>query len=139
MIRFKLGGDFKGCNLNWWAPTKKEWAPILASDQKPFWAQESDPSTGRPWQSLTPNYSLWKQQRFPGQPILRATGEMQDSMEITVRGNVFSVRSTYYGKFQQFGTRKMVARPWVGVPDKTVEKLVPISWKNILSRKSYPK
>lgn len=139
MIKFKLGGDFKGFNLKWWTPTKREWAPVLANDQRPFWQQQTDPTTGRPWARLTPQYASWKERHFPGRPILQATGEMQNSMEITVRGNVFSVKSTNYGKYQQFGTSVMVARPWVGVPDESMKQIVPISWKHILSRKTFPR
>lgn len=135
MIRFKITGEFKRFNLNWWLPTKREWAPVLAKDQQPFWRQQTDPTTGRPWARLTPNYAAWKEQNFPGRPILQATGRMQESMEIKVRGNVFSVKSTTYGKYQQFGTSVMVARPWVGVPDESMKQIVPISWKNILSIK----
>jgi hypothetical protein len=60
---------------------------------------------------------------------------MQDAAIITTRGNVFSVRSTYYGGYNQFGTSKMAARPWMGVPDVSLKQIVPISWKNILSRR----
>jgi len=136
MIKIKVEGrGLVPMNLRWWTPTKKEWAPILAADQKRFWQQESSPITGRPWAALTPNYALYKAERYPGQPILRATGLMQDSMEIRVRGNKFSVYGPPYGKYHQFGTSRMVARPWVGVPDTSLEQIVPIAWKNILSRK----
>ncbi len=60
---------------------------------------------------------------------------MQDLAYIYTKGNVFYVKSTDYGKYQQFGTSKMVARPWMGVPDISLMQIVPISWKNILSRK----
>lgn len=137
MIRFRFEkGSFPGMNLRWWGPTRREWAPILANDQKIFWQQESNPDTGRPWARLTPAYQEWKQQHYPGEPILRQTGRMQDNMQIKVRGNVFSVYGAPYGRYQQFGTSEMVARPWVGVPDNSLKQIVPISWKNILSRKS---
>lgn len=136
MIKFKVEGNgLTPMNLKWWFPTKREWAPILAADQKKFWQQESSPITGAPWASLTPRYYLQKQERYPGQPTLRATGLMQDSMEIKVRGDVFSVYGPSYGKYHQFGTSRMIARPWVGVPDVSLKQIVPIAWKNILSRK----
>jgi phage gpG-like protein len=136
MISFKIKGNgLTPMNTRWWNPTKKEWAPVLANDQKPFWPKQSDPTTGRPWAALTPRYNSYKAQKYPGQPILRATGSMQDTMEIRVRGNVFSVWGVPYGKYHQFGTKRMVARPWVGVPDSSLEHIVPIAWKNILSRK----
>jgi hypothetical protein len=60
---------------------------------------------------------------------------MQDAAFIYTRGNVFMVKSTHYGAYNQFGTSKMVDRPWMGVPDISLKQIVPISWKNILSRK----
>jgi hypothetical protein len=60
---------------------------------------------------------------------------MQDVAYIYTRGNVFKVKSTPYGKYHQFGTSKMAARPWMGVPDISLKQIVPIAWRNILSRK----
>jgi phage gpG-like protein len=131
MIEFQLK-KLPKVNLNWWATTQKQWAPILAASQKPFWHQETDPTTGRPWQSLQPNYAMNKLKRYPGEPILRATGTMQDRMRIKPNKEGFSVLSTLYGQYHQYGTSKMPARPWVGVPDTALSKLPPIAWKNIL-------
>ena len=122
-------------NLNWWRPTKEEWTPVLLDAQLPFWRQQVDPTYGRPWATLNPVYSKWKSERYPGQPILRATGLMQDAAYIYTRGDRFLVKSTSYGAYNQFGTSKMPARPWMGVPDISLKQIVPIAWKNILSRR----
>jgi hypothetical protein len=136
MIRIRVTGNgLTPLNLNWWRPTKEEWVPVLLDDHPQFWKQQVDPTYKRPWAKLTPRYASWKNQTYPGQPILRATGLMQDIAYIKTRGNVFLVQSTKYGKFNQFGTSKMSARPWMGVPDISLKQIVPISWRNILSRK----
>ena len=136
MIDFKMKGMVK-VNLEWWKPTQRQWAPVLNQDQRPFWQRETDPTTGRPWASLSSSYEILKQKRWPGAPILRASGKMQDGLKIKPENEGFSAASTKYGVYHQFGTMKMVARPWVGVPDTSLEKLPPIAWKNILStRKS---
>jgi hypothetical protein len=59
---------------------------------------------------------------------------MLDVAFIKTRGDTFLVQSTSYGKYHQFGTSKMEARPWMGVPDISLKHIVPIAWKNILSR-----
>jgi len=134
MIRFEIQkNSFTYFNLNWWKPTQKEWAPVLLKDHIVPWRQQSDPTTGRPWVSLTPKYAIRKQRNFPGQPILRATGKMQDEAKILPKDDGFEVKASFYGVYHQFGARKMVARPWMGVPDKSLEHIVPIAWKNILS------
>ena len=122
-------------NLGWWGPTQKQWAPVLLKDQQVPWRQESDPTTGRPWKSLTPDYRKRKERQYPGQPVLRATGKMQDTARILPSGEGFEVKTTRYGAYHQFGTIKMAARPWVGIPDISLKKIVPIAWRNILSRK----
>ena len=134
MIEFKLK-NLPTMNLDWWTPTQKQWAPVLLKDHAVPWRQESDPTTGRPWKSLTPNYRKRKDRQFPGQPILRATGKMQDRALIKPKGEGFEVKTTNYGAYHQFGTLKMASRPWVGIPDVSLEHIVPIAWRNILSRK----
>jgi len=135
MIKFKLAKDsFLKFNLQWWKPTQVEWAPILLKDHAAPWRQQSDPTTGKPWLALTPKYATAKLRKYPGQPILRATGTMLDTTEILPSGRGFEVKTTSYGQYHQTGTSKMVARPWVGIPDKSLQQLPPIAWKNILSR-----
>jgi phage gpG-like protein len=136
MIKFKIQGNgLTPMNLNWWRPTKEEWTPVLLDDHPQFWKREVDPTYQQPWERLTPRYASWKEKHYPGQPLLRATGLMQDAAYIYTRGNTFFVGSTDYGGYNQFGTSKMAARPWMGVPDISLKQIVPISWKNILSRK----
>lgn len=136
MINFKVQGNgLTPMNLNWWKPTKEEWTPVLLDDHPAFWRKEVDPTTGTPWARLSPRYAAWKAEAFPGQPTLRASGAMLDSAYIYTQGNRFLVKSTSYGAYNQFGTSKMPARPWMGVPDISLKQIVPISWRNILSRK----
>ena len=136
MIRFRVQGNgLTPMNLRWWKPTKEEWVPVLLDDHPQFWKRQVDPTTQRPWQRLSPAYKEWKNEKFPGEPKLRLTGAMQDASFIFTRGDRFLVRSTYYGGYNQFGTSKMPARPWMGVPDVSLKQIVPIAWKHILSRK----
>lgn len=134
MLNFRVKGDgFKKMNLRWWTPTKREWVPVLMDDNYANQKRQRDATYLQPWARLTPNYAKWKSRAFPGQPILRRTGIMLDASYIyTVGYGTFRVKSTYYGAYNQFGTSKMVARPWMGVPDKSLEQIVPISWKYIL-------
>jgi phage gpG-like protein len=136
MIRFHLKGNGAiPMNLNWWKPTQREWVPILMDDHPAFWKRGVDPTTQKPWARLTPVYAKWKQQHFPGEQILRRTGAMLDASYIYTKGDEFLVKTTPYGAYNQFGTSKMAARPWMGVPDISLKQIVPIAWKNILSRK----
>jgi phage gpG-like protein len=59
---------------------------------------------------------------------------MQDNAKIRPKKDGFEVKTEKYGRYHQFGTSKMPARPWVGIPDKSLKQIVPIAWKNILSK-----
>lgn len=137
MIQIKLKSNFgvKPFNLNWWEPTKTEWAPVLLESNKPFWKIQTEPS-GRPWKKLSKGYQAWKDQNYPGQTILRLTGKMQDTAKIrtSLRNDRFEVLSTEVGPYHQFGTSRMPSRPWMGVPDTSLQKLTEIAWKNILKK-----
>lgn len=136
MISFRIKNPLV-VNLNWWPKTQKEWAPILLADQKPFWKKERNPTFNTPWAKLTPKYEAWKKKNYPGQPILRLTGVMQDTANILPGSNGgFKVETTSYGPYLQFGTKKMVARPWMGIPKKSLVALGLLSIKNIFFSKN---
>lgn len=123
--------DLNLFNKDWWRSTRVEWAPKLLIENRKKWPSQVDPS-GRPWKSLTPSYDKWKRKNFGSLPILRLTGEMLDRASIEVDDNQFFVKSSDAGFYHQFGTRKMSARPWVGIPDKSLGILSQIALKNIL-------
>jgi len=134
MINFRWQGlRLKMFVDRWWKPTQKEFAPILLKNHMQVpWQQEVDPNTGRPWQELSPKYAIRKKRRWPGAPILRASGKMQDTAEIIPTSEGFMVRTVPYGAYHQFGTQRMPARPWMGIPDESLKQLPDIAWKHIL-------
>jgi phage gpG-like protein len=137
-IRWKVQGDgLLPLNTRWWTPTRKEWAPVLQDSQSEYWQQQTNSFNGQPWKPLTEKYAAKKSILYPGAPILRATGAMQDTMTIQSTPKKFHVHGVDYGKYHQFGTKRMSARPWVGFPEQTLGPLTELAWKNILSRKRY--
>jgi hypothetical protein len=121
----------KPLNKNWWTPTKKEWVPHLWLDNRENWSRQVD-DEGKPWKSLSPSYAKWKAERYGNLPELRISGEMLDQSSIFVRGSQFFVRTTDAGIYNQFGTEKMPARPWMGVPLRSLDTLAEIALENIL-------
>jgi hypothetical protein len=115
-------------NLNWWKPTQDEWAPVLLEAQKPFWKDERNPTTGQPWKKRKEPTGSW--------PILNRTGEMQNTARIVPYNTGFNAVTTNYGPYQQFGTSKMVARPWLGIPETSLVSLGQIAVKNIFFNNS---
>ena len=134
MIEFKIK-NMPSINLDWWKPTQKEWAPVLLKDQKPFWKDEKNPTTGKPWERLSPGYAAWKDKKYPGEPMLRRTGRMQETAKILPYQQGFMAKTTSYGPYQQFGTKRMPARPWLGIPPVALAQLGAIAFKNIFFSK----
>ena len=136
MIRFNVR-NLPRVNLKWWPPTQRQWAPILLEQQKPFWKREREPTMNTPWAKLSPNYKIQKDKKYPGEPILRATGAMQDTAKILPGSNGgFKAETLKYGAYHQFGTRKMPARPWLGIPPSSLASLGVIAIKNIFFRRN---
>jgi len=135
MFKFKVKTNFgvKPFNLNWWEPTKTEWAPVLLDSNRPYWKNQTE-ADGRAWKPLSAKYRAWKNGRYGPLPILRISGRMQDTAKVRadLRNDRFYVETTKVGPYHQFGTSKMAARPWMGVPDSSLSKLASIAWKNIL-------
>lgn len=124
-ITLKDKNSLKVFNKGWWNPTKIEWAPILLESNKAYWPLQTD-TWGRPWKSLDPD-TKDKDGR-----ILKETGLMFDTAVVRPWGNKFIVQTTRYGVNHQFGTKKLPSRPWMGVPDSSLERLHSIAWKHIL-------
>lgn len=139
MIDFKIKGLGEGDFFNddsWWKDSQPKVAKMLEQEHKDVWSREQDPWTGEKWKELSPNYREQKLKKFGAQPILRASGRMQDTMKISpTNGGLFNVQTTNYGPYHQFGTEKMAARTWAGIPDQALPKIADITMKNILKRK----
>lgn len=132
MITIKVSKrDLNIFRKDWWRNTRAEWAPKLLLENQKNWPLQVD-FQGRPWKSLTPNYEKWKRSNYGSLPILRITGRMLDTANIEAKGDKFMVESTELGPYHQFGTKRMVARPWMGVPDKSLNILAEIALKHIV-------
>lgn len=71
------------------------------------------------WKPLSSKYAAWKAKRYPGQPILVATGELRQSLVNEGGFGAIEVVSAFelrfgtevkHAKYHQFGTGKMPAR-----------------------------
>jgi phage gpG-like protein len=116
---------------NWKDRTLSQWGKTVLEANRPFWPKETT-TEGVPWAPLGPRYAKIKARRYKGNPILRASGKMLDSAYLRGSGGKLIVVSTKYGKYHQFGTSKMKARPWMGIPVSSMDDLANIALKNIL-------
>jgi phage gpG-like protein len=87
---------------------------------------------GGNWAWLSPKYQVWKSKNYPGQPILVRDGDLRESLRWSGSslgpGGVFDPKPSYviagtsipYGKYHQYGTKHMPARPFLPTPDPAV-------------------
>lgn len=102
------------------SPVLSDIADVLDQSAEAAFASSGSSSGGR-WAPLSSRYAMWKAKRYPGQPILVATGALRASM-----GNVREVspRRLVWGtddrkaRYHQAGTSKMPARPIIRLTSK---------------------
>jgi phage gpG-like protein len=90
------------------------------AEKRQFDAQGSGPVSGT-WADLSDDYAEWKAQKYPGMPILEATGALRSgltesaspfgSREWTSSEFSFGTAGVEYASFHQSGTGKMPPRP----------------------------
>jgi phage gpG-like protein len=96
-------------------------SPIFeAAETRQFDAQGGGPVAGS-WAELSAVYADWKEQHYPGQPLLVATGALREGLtaasspfgvrEWTATNFVFGTAGIEYASFHQSGTSRMPARP----------------------------
>lgn len=95
--------------------------PVFESElEAQFAAQGRGPNAGS-WAPLSEQYAAWKEQHFPGQPILQRSGELFHGLTSSsspfakriTEGNEFDFGTVgvEYASFHQLGTEHMPARP----------------------------
>jgi len=99
---------------------------------------------GPGWAPLSPAYAEWKQQHFPGKPILQRTGALYGAMtsasrfggsQSKISGDTLSIAPTVpYFRFHQQGTGRMPARPMIDFSELEPKVLPYI--ENWLSRRA---
>lgn len=90
-----------------------------AEEARQFDAEGGGPSGG--WAALSPAYAAWKEKRYPGKPILEASGALRAALtqssspfaERSYSGDTFEfgTHGVPYATAHQFGTAALVARP----------------------------
>ena len=137
MFKFDLKG-IKGdlFNEDWWEDSQPKVARMLRQEHNDYWAREQDPWDGSKWKDLKPKYREQKALKFGQQPILRASGKMQDQMKIKANSDgTFNVQTTKYGAAHQYGTSKLPQRTWVGIPETAVPKIEEIALKHLTNKR----
>jgi phage virion morphogenesis protein len=79
---------------------------------------------GRPW---APRKASRRSKRKSGSGLLVDTGRLRNSIGSKIYGLEAEVgTNVFYGKYHQYGTKKMVARPFLGIGEQDAAEIVKI-------------
>lgn len=97
----------------------RDWTPALSTSaadiidfiQNDVFNSEGE-AIGDPWQPLSPGYAKQKERKYPGMPILQATGHMRESFGATIDASSLTVwnSATYFKYHQSRLPRKKIPR-----------------------------
>jgi len=99
---------------------------LEAAEKRQFSAEGAGPVAGK-WAALSPQYAAWKQQHYPGKPILEREGVLKQALtgsggnslrEYTHEAMNFGTIGVPYASFHQLGTGRMAARPPLDFDEK---------------------
>lgn len=84
------------------------------------------------WPALSPAYEGWKNVAYPGQPIMRASDRLYESLTNQTSETIWQVGPKHiefgsrvpYFEYHQTGTSKMPARPMLVLTEAAAAKLV---------------
>lgn len=71
--------------------------------------------SGRRWKPLSKRYAKWKAKRYPGKPMLEASGALRESLTDDLDADIGRKRGVYWsgsnvGGYHQSGTKRMPQR-----------------------------
>ena len=111
-----------------WPPVNARFTEIMIEQ---FDSEGASGDSG-PWLPLSPNYEVWKEKNYPGQPILELTGNLRRSFMGPFNPNAHYVETpdllergstVPYAAYHQTGTSRMTARPPIDLTPAQAESL----------------
>ena len=124
----KLSLTIPKIDPKWWDRSKRELNQAVEEYNRSTWPKQKDPVTLKPWAPRKPPTGSW--------PILRRTGEMQDSAKFKTGKQPLSfyAKATNYGPYMQYGTNTVPARRWLGIGPTILEPMAKVIGKNLFKK-----
>lgn len=111
----------------------RKMANVLRADAEEAFESEQSPD-GKKWEDLDPVYKKSRFAKGYDGKMLHRTGQLIDSLNIDYGDDFAAVGvSESYGIYHQLGTKKMSARPFLGVSEDGVDEIKDIL-KNAIRR-----
>lgn len=101
----------------------RKMANVLRADAEEAFESEQSPD-GKKWEDLDPVYKKSRFAKGYDGKMLHRTGQLIDSLNIDYGDDFAAVGvSESYGIYHQLGTKKMSARPFLGVSEDGVDEI----------------
>ncbi|AAP95126.1 virion morphogenesis protein [[Haemophilus] ducreyi] len=101
----------------------RKMASVLQEDAEDAFAMERTPD-GVKWRDLSPKYKKQRYNKGYTGNILQRHGDLAGSLNIAYGDNFAAVGvAEHYGEYHQLGTKKMSARPFLGISEDGVEEI----------------
>lgn len=101
----------------------RKMANVLREDAEEAFETEQSPD-GKKWEDLDPVYKKSRFAKGYDGKMLHRTGQLIDSLNIDYGDDFAAVGvSESYGVYHQLGTKKMSARPFLGVSEDGVDEI----------------
>lgn len=101
----------------------RKMANVLREDAEEAFESEQSPD-GKKWEDLDPVYKKSRFAKGYDGKMLHRTGQLIDSLNIDYGDDFAAVGvSESYGIYHQLGTKKMSARPFLGVSEDGVDEI----------------
>lgn len=111
----------------------RKMANVLREDAEEAFEAEQSPD-GKKWEDLDPVYKKSRFAKGYDGKMLHRTGQLIDSLNIDYGDDFAAVGvSESYGIYHQLGTKKMSARPFLGVSEDGIDEIKDIL-KNAIRR-----
>ena len=111
----------------------RKMANVLREDAEDAFEDERSPK-GEKWQDLDPAYKKSRYAKGYDGKILHRTGLLMASLNVDYGDNFAAVGvSESYGIYHQLGTKKMPARPFLGISEEGIDEIKDIL-KNAIKR-----
>ena len=111
----------------------RKMANVLREDAEEAFETEQSPE-GKKWEDLDPVYKKSRYAKGYDGKMLHRTGQLIDSLNIDYGDDFAAVGvSESYGIYHQLGTKKMSARPFLGVSEDGIDEIKDIL-KNAIRR-----
>lgn len=119
----------------------QDYRPAWESIRGIFWNAEKKKFEAADWEPLSPIYAAWKEEHYPGKPILQRTGALMASLTGHNEGAIIEIHPLWmqvgsalgYGRYHQKGTSRMPQRKVIDLVEENKRSIMKAIQRHLLN------